>query len=106
MSSITAIAHSCSSCKRAQAQAEKKQQVDGEPNGSAAVATIEPTMMDQRPPLTLVEIAWSICGNGLPRMVEGIPLEKAGYQDPLLVMGSSLVSTHLLRDLLSGSSVH
>ena len=36
-------------------------------------------------------------------MVKGILPEEAGGQDPLLVMGSSLVSTHLLLDTLSKS---
>ena len=42
-------------------------------------------------------------GDGLPKTVEGIPPEEAADQDPLLVMGSSLVSTCLLMDPLSRS---
>ena len=93
--------HSHSSHKRAQAQSGKNQQVDSDPNGSTIIATREPSTTDQRPSLSLVEIAWS--GDGLPWMVKGIPPEEAGDQDPLMVMGSSLVSTCLLRDLLSRS---
>ena len=95
--------HSHSSHKRAQAQAERNWQADVDPNSSTAITTREPSAMDQRPPLTLTEIAWSMHGDELPRMVKGIPPEEAGGQDPLLVMGSSLVSTHLLLDPLSGS---
>ena len=43
-------------------------------------------------------------GDELLRMVKGIPPEQAEGQDPLLLMGSSLLSTHLLLDLLSGST--
>ena len=77
--------------------------MDGDPDSSIAVATREPSMMDQRYPLTLVEITQSVHVDRLPRVVKGIPPEEAGDQDPLLVMGSSLVSTHLLRNPLSGS---
>ena len=77
--------------------------MDSNPDGSIAIATREPSTTDQRPPLTLMEIAQSMHVDGPPRMAEGIPPEEAGDQDPLLVMGSSLVSTHLLRDLLSKS---
>ena len=103
--------HSYSSHKRdqawvkkgTQAQAGNNQQVDGDPDGSIALATREPSMMDQRLPLTHMEIAQSVHWDRPPRMLEGIPPEEVRDQDPLLVMGSSLVSTHLFMDPLSGS---
>ena len=96
--------HNHSSHIRAQPLAERNWQADIDPNSSAAITTREPSAMDQRPPLTLAEITQSMHGDEPLRMVKGIPPKEAGGQDPLLVMGSSLVSTHLLLDQLSGST--
>ena len=92
---------SCSSHKRAQAQAERNWQADVVPDSSTAITTREPSTMDQRPPLTLMGIAWSMHGDEPAEDGQRYSPEVAGGQDPLLVMGSSLVSTRLLVDLLS-----
>ena len=96
--------HSHSSHKRAQAQVEKNQQADSDPDNSIAIATREPSATDKRPPIHPCRDQPVCVWDRLPRMVEGIPLEEAGGQDPLLVMGFSLVFTCLLRAPLSAST--
>ena len=49
-----------------------------------------------------MEITWSLHGDNPTRIVTGIPLEEAKGQDPIQMMGSSMVLGHHIRDLVSG----
>ena len=42
-------------------------------------------------------------GDNPPRIVTGFPLEEAEDQDPIQLIGSSTVSAHLFRNLVSGA---
>ena len=55
------------------------------------------------PPPGFAEIAWSLHGDNLLRVVTGIPLELAKDQGPVQMVGSSMLSTWLFRDATSGT---
>ena len=50
-----------------------------------------------------MEIARSLHGDDLPHVVIGLPLELAKEQDPIWVVGSTMFSTRLFKDAVSGT---
>ena len=65
-----------------------------------------PTESSSQPKTALLgfaEITQSLCGDNPPRIVSRIPLEEAGDLDPIQMIGSSMVSTCLFRDLAWGA---
>ena len=63
----------------------------------------EYTSQPPTPPPGFVEIAWSLCGDRPLRIVTGIPLELAEDQSPIQMIGSSMMSAYLVRDLTLGA---
>ena len=55
------------------------------------------------PPPGFVEITQSLHGDNPSRIVASIPPEVTKDQDPMQMIGSSMVSTHLFRDSASGT---
>ena len=45
-----------------------------------------------------------LCGDNLPHVVTGIPLELAKEQDPIWVAGSTMFSARLFHDVVSGTT--
>ena len=61
------------------------------------------TSQPPTPPPGFVEIAQSLCGHRPPRVVTCIPPELAKSQGPIQMIGSSMMSAHMVRDLTSGA---
>ena len=56
--------------------------MDVDPDSLAAITTREPSAMDQRPQSPSTEIAQSVHGDKLLRMVEGIPQRRLEVRIP------------------------
>ena len=56
----------------------------------------------QTPPLGFAEIVQSLWGDNPPRIITSIPLGGKDH-DPIQIIGSSMLSAHLLRDVASGA---
>ena len=63
----------------------------------------ESSSQPQTPPSGFAEIAWSLHWDSPPGIIASIPWEVAKDQDPIQMIGSSIVSTHLFRDSASGA---